>query len=110
MGLRFISEIEVFDSDLECFSKIWDYYYKEIVNHKYQQIPISLLIIKLMNILKRTNDKALITKALLITISFFPHVPADLYNNRGIEMDLLPKKIQKQSTYSIKTRIFIKLI
>jgi len=41
MGLRIISEIEVFDSDVECISKIWDYYYKEIVNHEYRQIPIA---------------------------------------------------------------------
>ena len=107
MGLRFISEIEVFDSELEYISKIWDYYYKEIVNHEYQQIPISLLIIKLMNLLKRTNNKALITKTLLITISFFPHVPADLYNNRGIEMDLLPKKYRKKALSQVRQEFLL---
>jgi len=60
-----------------------------------------------MNILKRTNNKALITKALLITISFFPHVPADLYNNRGIEMDLLPKKYRKKALFQLRQEFLL---
>lgn len=72
------------------------------MNHEYQQIPISLMIIKLMDILKQTNNKALITKALLLTISFFPDIPADLYNNRGIEMDLLSRKYRKKALSQLR--------
>ncbi len=69
--LSFISDFDLIDSEIECISKIWEYYYKEIITHENQELPISLLIIKLMNLLKETNNKALITKALLLTISFF---------------------------------------
>jgi len=94
--LRIISEIGLFESELECISKIWDYYYGEIENHEYQQISISFLLIKLMEILKQTKNKALITNALLLAISFFSNIPPDSYNNRGIDMDTLSKKSRKK--------------
>ena len=31
-----MSDIHINDFELECISKLWDYYYEEIVNHKYQ--------------------------------------------------------------------------
>ena len=86
------SDTHTIDEESECILQIWDYYHKEIVDHENEEIPISLLLIKLMEFLKRTNNKELITKALLITISFFQHVPLDLYDNRGIDIDLLPLK------------------
>lgn len=67
-----MSDINFNDFESECISKIWDYYYKEIADHEHEEIPISLSLIKLMEVLKRTKNKALITKALLLTISFFP--------------------------------------
>lgn len=51
--MRIISRSKIFDSEVDCYSKIWDYYYEEIMNHEFQQIPICLLIIKLMNILRQ---------------------------------------------------------
>ena len=92
-----MSDINFNDFDSECISKVWDYYYEKIVNHECQALPISLLLIKLMNVLKRTKNKAHITKALLLTISFFHNVPPDFSNNRGIEIDLLPIKYREKA-------------
>ncbi len=96
-GLRVISDFDFNGSEIDCISRIWDYYYKKIVDHENQELPISFLLIKLMNVLKETNNKVLITKALLITISFFSHTPADFHDNRGIEIELLPSKYRKRA-------------
>ena len=95
--MRVMSDIYINDFESECISEVWDYYYEKIVTHECQALTISLLIIKLMNVLKRTNNKGFITKALLITISFFKLIPSDLYNNRGIDIDLLPLKYRKKA-------------
>lgn len=95
--MRVISNILHDNSELEFILKIWDYYYEKIEDHEHEEIPISFLLIKLMRILRQTENKALIKKALLITISFFHDVPADHCENRGIEMDLLPQKYKKRA-------------
>ena len=93
--IKLLSDNKV--KEFECFSKILEYYEREIVGHENIEIPISFLLIKLMKILKETVNKTLVTKALLITISFFGNFPADLYDNRGIEIDLLPTKYRKKA-------------
>lgn len=105
--MKKLSERQKNDFELECISKIWDYYYKKVVNHKRVEVPISFLLIKLMDVLKQTNDKELITKALLITISFFRNVPADLYNKRGIEICLLPKKYRKKALLLLRQEFLL---
>lgn len=95
--MEIISEIEIFNSELDFILKIWDYYYEKIDNQEHKEIPISLLLIKLMKILRQTKNKPLIKKALLITISFFHDVPTGFYENRGIEMGLLPQKYKKRA-------------
>ena len=85
------------DFESKCISKVWGYYYEKIVDHEPREIPISLLIVKLMDFLKRTRNKDYITKALLMTISFLHQIPAgDIYNNRGIDLAILPKKHKKK--------------
>jgi hypothetical protein len=74
-----------------------DFYQNEVLPHEYQDMPISFLLIKLMELLKLTENKTLITKALIITISFFEQIPPDIYDNQGIELDLLPLKVKKNA-------------
>lgn len=96
-GLRVISQADGYDSELDCFLKLLDYYTDKIIAHENQEIPISILLIKLMELLKRTQNKILITKALIITISFFEHIPTDMYNNQGIDIDFLPLKYKERA-------------
>jgi len=102
MRLRVIPEVSIVDSQLKCILKLCDYYEKKIAAHENQEIPISVLLIKLMELLKKNNDKILITKALIITISFFEHIPADLYDNQGIEIDLLPLQYKEKALAHLK--------
>jgi len=102
-----ISEIDIINSELEFMLRIWDYYYEKIKNQENKEIPISLLLIKLMRILRQTKNKPLIKKALLITISFFHDVPADYYENRGIEIKSLPKKDRKRALLLLRQEFLL---
>lgn len=102
-----MKENQIDDFELKCISKIWNYYYKEIANQEDQTLPISILLIKLMKILKETNNKALITKALLLTISFFPHTPADFHDNRGIEIHILPSKYKNKAVSLLRQEFLL---
>ena len=106
-GLRVISRIDRFDLELNCISKVLDYYDEKIVGHEYQEIPISYLLIKLMEQLQRTNNKTLITKALIITISFFKRIPPDAYDNQGIDIDLLPIKYKKKALSQLRQEFLL---
>ena len=93
-----MSSIKGNDFEIECISKIWDYYYKKIIGHDCQDIPISLLLIKLMDVLKESKNKGFIAKALLLTISFFSHIPSgDIYDHRGIDIEILPRRPKKEA-------------
>jgi len=105
--IRLLAEVQNTDNEVECISKLLDFYQSEILNHGYHEIPISFLLIKLMEILKRTNNKTLITKALIITISFFERIPPDIYNNQGIEIDLLPLKYKKKALSQLKQEFLL---
>ena len=105
--MKKLSETQKNDFELECITKIWDYYYKEVVNQERVEVPISFLLIKLMEVLKQSNNKELMTKALLITISFFQNVPADLYNRRGIDINLLPQKYRKKALLLLRQEFLL---
>ncbi len=102
-----LTKIQCVGPESECFVKILNYYHNEILGHEYQEIPIGLLIIKLMKILEKTGNRSLITKALIITIQFFRRVPADIYNNQGIEIDLLPLKFKKKALSQLKQEFLL---
>ncbi|KKM30627.1 hypothetical protein LCGC14_1566060 [marine sediment metagenome] len=102
-----LAKIQSTDTESDCIIKIFDYYHDEILNHQNQEIPISLLMIKLMKILGITEDKSLITKALIITIQFFEQIPADLYDNQGIEIDLLPLKYKKKAIAQLRQEFLL---
>ncbi len=88
---------QVNELEIKCISRVWDYYYKKISGHESQDIPISLLIIKLMSVLKKSKNKDLIAKALLLAISFFHHIlPGDIYDHRGIDIEILPREPKKK--------------
>ena len=63
-------------------------------------------IIKLMQVLKRTNNKLLARNALIIIISLFEHLPPDLFNNLGTNANVL-KKEERESLKSILKTEFI---
>ena len=100
--VKFLTKIQSTDPESDCIVKIFDYYQDEILDQQNQEIPISLLMIKLMEILEKTKNKSLITKALIIVIQFFDRIPADLYDNQGIEIDLLPLKYKKKAQSQLK--------
>jgi len=105
--IKRLVEVQNNENELECISKLLEFYKTEIMNLKFQEIPISFLFIKLMKVLKRTSNKILITKALIITISFFEHIPADFCDNQGIEIDLLPLKYKKKALSQLKQEFLL---
>ena len=105
--VRFLIKNQSTDTESDCIKKVFDYYHNVILNHQNQEIPISLLMIKLMKIIGKTEDKSLITKALIITIQFFEQIPADLYDNQGIEIDLLPLKYKKKAIAQLRQEFLL---
>lgn len=69
--VKFMTKIQSTDTESDCIVKIYDYYQREVLNHQNQVVQISRLMIKLMEILEKTKNKLLITKALIIVIQFF---------------------------------------
>ena len=69
--------------------KIIDFCENKDFNAKTAEIWRSKTIIELMKVLKRTQNRELVTNALLLILSFFEQLPIDLYNEKGIRADCL---------------------
>jgi len=69
---------------LNCYNKILDCFLKNQNDYYQLENCKNKSIIKLMNILKQSNDKPFVKNALVFVLSLFNcHLPSDLYNSRG---------------------------
>ncbi|MFX1504049.1 MAG: hypothetical protein ACFFDH_24020, partial [Promethearchaeota archaeon] len=48
--------------------------------------------IELMKYLKRTQNRTLVTNALILIISLFEDIPPDTYNNRGVKVNRISEE------------------
>ncbi|MFX0155353.1 MAG: hypothetical protein ACFE9Q_12595 [Candidatus Hodarchaeota archaeon] len=78
------------------YLQILDYFQKEKISREEIEIWIDKSIIELMKYLKRTQNRTLVTNALILILSLFENIPPDNYNNRGVEINV-GSEIDKQS-------------
>jgi len=90
------------DLELECYSKIIDFFQKEKINQEETEIWKSQSIIELMNYLERTHNRTLVTNALILLLSLFEDIPPDTYNNRGVNINRLSEKDKRSMMEDLK--------
>ena len=83
------------DLELDLYLKIINCFQNESVSRKNKEIWKNQSIIKLMNLLERTQNRPLVTNALILLLSLFENVPPDIYNNRGINSSHIPESDKK---------------
>ncbi|MFW9900768.1 MAG: hypothetical protein ACFFDY_05705 [Candidatus Thorarchaeota archaeon] len=82
--------------EIDYYLQIIDYFQKEKVSREEIEIWIDKSIIELMKYLKRTQNRTLVTNALILILSLFENIPPDNYNNCGVEINVV-SEIDKQS-------------
>jgi hypothetical protein len=78
--------------ELDLYLKIIDYFQKEKVTREEMEIWKNKSIIELMKYLKRTQNRSFVANALILILSLFEDLPADLYNNRGVNLKHIAEK------------------
>ncbi len=79
------------DLELDLYLKIINCFQNESVSREKKEIWKNQSIIKLMNLLERTQNRPLVTNALILLLSLFENIPPDIYNNRGINSSHIPE-------------------
>ncbi len=90
------------DLEIECYSKIIDFFQKEKINQEETEIWKSQSIIELMNYLERTHNRTLVTNALILLLSLFEDIPPDTYNNRGVNINRLSEREKRSLMEDLK--------
>ena len=78
--------------ELDFYLQIIDYFQKEKVDKEQTEIWKNKSIIKLMKYLKRTQNRTLVTNALILILSLFEDIPPDIYNNRGVNFKRISER------------------
>lgn len=78
--------------ELDFYLKIIDYFQNEKVDRDKTEIWKSKSIIELMKYLKRTQNRILVTNALILILSLFEDIPPDIYNNRGVNFNRISER------------------
>ena len=72
--------------------KIIDYFQKEKVTREEIEIWKNKSIIELMKFLEGSQNRTLVTNALILILSLFEDIPPDIYNNRGVNINRISQK------------------
>ncbi len=83
-----IDEIEIhcYDVILKVFNKQQEMGREEVKLWKHRAL------IKIMEIWDKTKNMTLVRNSLILMISLFGNIPPDIYNNRGVDINLLSRK------------------
>ena len=82
--------------EIDYYIQIIEYFQKEKVSKEEIEIWMNRSIIELMKYLKRTQNRTLVTNALILILSLFENNPTDIYNNRGFDINRI-SEIDKKS-------------
>lgn len=83
------------DFELEFYLKIVDYYQDDNISREKKEIWKNQSIIELMKFLERTQNRTLVTNALILILSLFEDIIPDSYNNRGVNINCISEKDKK---------------
>ena len=78
--------------ELDFYLKIIDYFQKEKVDKEKTVIWKNKSITNLMKYLERTQNRTLVTNALILILSLFEDIPPDIYNNRGVNFNRISER------------------
>ncbi len=78
--------------ELDLYLKIIDYFQKEKVTREEIEIWKNKSIIELMKFLEGSQNRTLVTNALILILSLFEDIPPDIYNNRGVNINRISQK------------------
>jgi len=87
------------NEELDYFIEIIDFFQNRHMDRETTEIWKNKSIIELMKVLKLTNNKEFVRKALILLISLFNHIPPDSYNKKGVKAKLL-NEVEKKSFIS----------
>ncbi len=94
------------DEELEYYLKIIEKCKNRRGSRETVEIWKSKEMIALMDRLNRTQNKVLITNALILLTTLFEDIPPDLYNNVGVNVNLITSK-DRDMFVSILSQEFI---
>jgi hypothetical protein len=94
------------DYELDFYIKIIEFFQSNDVDRETTEIWKNKSLIELMKVLKRTKNKEFVKNAILLIISLFEHIPPDIYNNKGVNTEIMKEK-DKESYLSILKTEFL---
>lgn len=90
------------ENELDCYLKIIDFFQNKEINKDKREIWKNHSLIKLMNLLERTKNKALVANAIILILSLFEDIPPDTYNNRGVDINRISEKDRRSLILELK--------
>ncbi|MFX0082753.1 MAG: hypothetical protein ACFE94_13465 [Candidatus Hodarchaeota archaeon] len=90
------------DFELDCYLKILEYFQTEKVSKEKTEIWKDHSLIELMKLLDKKKNRVLVTNALILMLSLFEDIPPDIYNNRGVDINLISIEERKSLIADLK--------
>ncbi|MFX1344560.1 MAG: hypothetical protein ACFFBC_01430 [Promethearchaeota archaeon] len=90
------------DFELDCYLKILEYFQTEKVNREQTEIWKDHSLIELMKLLDKKKNRVLVTNALILMLSLFEDIPPDIYNNRGVDINLISRRDRESLIADLK--------
>ena len=77
------------DYEVDYYLSIIDFFQNQNSVKETTEIWKNKSFIELMRVLKRTNKKEFVKNAIILILSLFDEMPADIYANRGLKINSL---------------------
>ncbi len=94
------------DSELDCYIRIIDYFENKKENRERTELWKCQFMMKLMKEALYSDNKILVKNALIIMISLFENIPADMYISRGTDASQLSSEDRKKIMRLLKNELF----
>jgi hypothetical protein len=91
------------DFELDYYTHILEFFQNKKCDEDSSEIWKNKTYIKLMSVLKRTQNKEMVRNAILMIISLFEQKPADFYNNQGVNSDSISPEDKKSFKKILKS-------
>jgi len=95
------------DDNLEqcCYLEIIEYFNERTINQEEKEIWKNHILIELMNFLNQTNNRKLVTNAIILLLSLSEDNPLDIYSDRGTNINQIVDKDKKLLIQNLKEEL-----
>ncbi len=93
---------DISKEELNCYTRILNIFLKVGDDPRLKNIWKSRAMLKLMEKLKNHKDKNLVKNALIILLSLFEDVPADLFDSVGSDLEHISEKERQEVILKLK--------